>query len=153
MTFAIRVATVADAPIIVAHRRAMFEDMGERAQDKLDALSAAFETWVTERLARGEYHGWLAMDAQNQVIAGAGLWLLAWPSTPHDQSAQRGYIFNVYTQPVFRRRGLARQLMHVILDWCRAQSIRVVGLHASDDGRALYEALGFKPTNEMRLKL
>ncbi len=153
MTFSIRSATVADAPTIVAHRRAMFEDMGERATDKLDAMSAAFETWVTERLVRGEYRGWLVTDAQNQIVAGAGLWLLAWPATPKDQSAQRGYIFNIYTQPAFRRRGLARQLMQVILDWCRAQSIRVVGLHASDDGRALYKALGFEPTNEMRLKL
>ena len=31
--------------------------------------------------------------------------------------------------------------------------ITVVILHASDDGRPLYEAVGFKPTNEMRLLL
>jgi len=28
-----------------------------------------------------------------------------------------------------------------------------VSLHASDDGRKLYEELGFQPTNEMRLEL
>jgi hypothetical protein len=29
----------------------------------------------------------------------------------------------------------------------------MVSLHASDFGRPLYESLGFRPTNEMRLKL
>lgn len=52
--YSIRAAIVADAPIITAHRRAMFEDRGERAPDKLDAMGAVFQDWVTERLARGE---------------------------------------------------------------------------------------------------
>jgi len=30
--------------------------------------------------------------------------------------------------------------------------LRSVNLHASDEGRTLYEKLGFAPTNEMRLK-
>jgi hypothetical protein len=33
----------------------------------------------------------------------------------------------------------------------RAEVRRIV-LHASDDGRRLYERLGFVPTNEMRLE-
>ena len=37
--------------------------------------------------------------------------------------------------------------------WCREQGYKTVSLHASEDGRHLYEALGFKPTNEMRLGL
>ncbi|MBI3742580.1 MAG: GNAT family N-acetyltransferase, partial [Chloroflexi bacterium] len=52
-----------------------------------------------------------------------------------------------------RRKRLARKLTTTILDWCRANNIRTVILHASDDGRALYESLGFKPTNEMRLEI
>jgi hypothetical protein len=43
--------------------------------------------------------------------------------------------------------------MQTALDWCRANGIRAVILHSSDDGRKLYQALGFEPTNEMRLLL
>ena len=53
----------------------------------------------------------------------------------------------------FRRQGIARRLMDIALDWCRANGIRAVILHASDDGQKLYEQLGFRSTNEMRILL
>ena len=65
----------------------------------------------------------------------------------------RGNILNVYTERPFRRQGIARRLMHIALDWCRANGIRAVILHASDDGQKLYEQLGFRSTNEMRILL
>ena len=36
---------------------------------------------------------------------------------------------------------------------CRKRKLKRVALHASDIGRPLYEAMGFKSTNEMRLEL
>ena len=151
--FTIRRATIDDAAIITQHRRGMFQDMGERDSAKLDAMCDAFKRWVTERLASGEYCGWLFVNEEGTVIAGAGMWLLAWAPTPSDQSGQRRYIFNVYTQPGYRRRGLARRLMETIFDYCHENKINVVSLHASDQGRSLYESLGFKQTNEMRLQI
>jgi predicted GNAT family acetyltransferase len=62
-------------------------------------------------------------------------------------------IVNVYTEPDHRRRGLARRLMVTMLDWLRQEGYGTVSLHASDYGRALYESLGFRATNEMRLQL
>ena len=62
-------------------------------------------------------------------------------------------ILNMYTEPEFRRRGLARMLMEKMIAWCREQGYNTVSLHASDKGRPLYEALGFRPTNELRLAL
>jgi GNAT superfamily N-acetyltransferase len=67
--------------------------------------------------------------------------------------ARRGNILNVYTAPPHRRRGLARRLMETALDWCQKNGIRAVILHSSDDGRALYERLGFQASNEMRMIL
>jgi GNAT superfamily N-acetyltransferase len=55
--------------------------------------------------------------------------------------------------PDFRRKGIARDLMKIMIDWCRTEGFAAVYLHASKDGRPLYEALGFEPTTEMRLKL
>jgi GNAT superfamily N-acetyltransferase len=59
----------------------------------------------------------------------------------------------VYTEPQFRRRGLARRLIEAALEWCRENKIDVVILHASPEGRALYESLGFQASNEMRINL
>jgi hypothetical protein len=42
--------------------------------------------------------------------------------------------------------------MTVLMDWCRAQGLKTVVLHASDAGRPLYASLGFRQTNEMRIR-
>ena len=67
--------------------------------------------------------------------------------------ARRGWIQNVYTEAEFRRRGLARRLMEAVIAWCRVEGFRTVSLHASLEGRSLYESMGFRATNEMRLIL
>src|SRR2546426_186392 len=59
----------------------------------------------------------------------------------------------MYTDPAYRRRGIARRLMEKMVEWLIGQGFCEVSLNASDFGRPLYEQLGFRPTNEMRLAL
>jgi GNAT superfamily N-acetyltransferase len=149
----IRAATIGDAESIVAHRRAMFVDMGYRDGAALDSMTAAFRPWLLTRMQASEYLAWVATAADASIVAGLGLWLMDWPPHMIGPGARRGNILNVYTEPTHRRRGIARRLMEAALDWCRSNGIRAVILHASEDGRALYENLGFRPTNEMRLQI
>jgi GNAT superfamily N-acetyltransferase len=65
---------------------------------------------------------------------------------------RQGLIVNVFTEPEWRRSGIAKLLMKEIIAWSREQSLDDLVLHASDRGRALYEQLGFVLTNEMRLR-
>jgi len=152
MSFVISPATVKDAAIIVHQRRAMFSAMGYRDEAALDAMCAAFHPWLVARLESGEYLAWLARSA-GLPAAGLGLWLMDWPPHMIGPGARRGNILNVYTEPEYRRQGIARRLMETALEWCRRNGISAVILHASPDGRALYESLGFGPTNEMRIAL
>jgi GNAT superfamily N-acetyltransferase len=78
--------------------------------------------------------------------------LCPWPANPRDPCTQRAVILNVYTEPEFRKRGIARFIMMTILTWLKEQGLRSVNLHASAEGRRLYEKLGFEATNEMRLR-
>jgi GNAT superfamily N-acetyltransferase len=149
----IREATAADLDIILRHRRRMFEDMGYCDAAALNAMIVTSGPHIAEGLAAGFYRGWLAEDASGRVVAGGGMLVHPWVSHPAHPEARRAYILNVFTEPECRHRGVARRLMQAILDWCRAQGFGSVALHASSQGRALYEALGFKPTNEMRLDL
>jgi GNAT superfamily N-acetyltransferase len=108
---------------------------------------------LLERLENGRYLGWLAVEPGGTVVAGAGLWLLDWPPGLFDIAPYRGYILNVYTNSEHRKQGLARRVVGAAVDWCAQQKIRVISLHASDQGRPIYEAMDFIPTNEMRLIL
>ena len=131
----------------------MFGDMGYHDQAVLEAMTAAFRPWLRRKMEEGEYLCWLAVRTDGSVAAGLGLWLMDWPPHMIGPGSRRGNILNVYTNPECRRQGLARRLMEVALDWCRAHGIRAVILHASNEGRRLYETFGFRPTNEMRLTL
>ncbi len=127
--------------------------MGNTDMTMLTEALPAFERWMLTRLQQGIYHGWCVVTAEQQIVASAGLWLLDWPPGALDQSPYRGYILNVYTEPTFRRQGLAQQLIETILTWCREQGIYTISLHTSDQGLHIYESLGFEQTNEMRLRL
>jgi GNAT superfamily N-acetyltransferase len=52
-------------------------------------------------------------------------------------------VYNVYTEPAHRRRGLARLIMETIQAWCGEHGVSSIALNASRDGQPLYEALGY----------
>ncbi len=131
----------------------MFFDGGFRDERALDAMTAAFDPWLRRKMQDGEYLAWFAVRPDGSIAAGAGLWLMDWPPHMIGPGRWRGNIVNVYTEPGCRRRGLARRLMETALDWCRRNGVRAVILHASDEGRPLYEKMGFTSTNEMRIVL
>ena len=151
--FEIREATPDDIKIVMHHRRSMFFDMGYRDEAALAAMEATSEPFFLKGLSTGSYHGWFVVEASGRVIAGGGIIILDYHSSPFDPLAKRPIIVNMYTEPEYRRRGLAKKLMKIMIDWCKKEGFGTVLLHASDEGRPLYESLGFEPTNEMRLKL
>lgn len=147
----IRPAAPADVDLLVAHRIAMFEAMGRETPEARTAMGRTFAAWLAPRLADGRYMSWIAShDAR--PIASAGLMLLDWPPVPHDpHGTTRGYLLNIFVEPDYRRRGIASQLVDCCIQETRRRNIRVVTLHASPDGRAVYEKIGFHPGNEMQL--
>jgi GNAT superfamily N-acetyltransferase len=151
--FTFRRASTDDVITLVEHRRGMFHDMGYRDDVALDSMAAKFQPWLLARMNAGEYLAWLAVAPDGSIAAGTGLWLMDWPPHMIGAGVRRGNILNVYTIEKFRRRGLARQLMELAIQWCRENRVDTVILHASPDGRALYESMGFAPSNEMRIKL
>ncbi len=148
----IREADRNESAIILHHRRSMFRDMGEGTVEELDHMVEVASPWLAQALSDGSYRHWLAVDASGRIAGGGGVLLCPWPANPHDPCTQRAAILNVYTEAEFRKRGIARQVMETILKWLKQQGFRGVNLHASPEGRHLYEKLGFEATNEMRLK-
>lgn len=148
----VRAATADDLETILVHRRRMFEDMGYGAEAGLDVMVAAAREPLRRWLAEGLYRGWL-VEREGAVAAGGGMLITI--GLPHaaDHETRRATILNVYTEPAHRRQGLARALMDVMIGWCREQGLPAVTLDASADGRALYAAMGFRPTTQMRLPL
>jgi ribosomal protein S18 acetylase RimI-like enzyme len=148
----IRQASPADIPEILRQRRAMYEDMHYNDSKTLDAMAKLSADYLRQAMANGSFRGWLACENALPVASGA-VTVSPWPAHPYDLDCRRATILNVYTDPAHRRRGHARRLMQTMIVWCKQEGFARVSLHASEDGRHLYESLGFEASNEMRLKL
>ena len=119
--FQIRLAAVADLELISWHRARMFQDMGELPPDLFESFRVESLETLQRMFGRGEYVGWLASpeNEPGQIVAGAGLQLREVP--PHPQtnpngridivSGRQAIIQNVFTEPEWRRRGLAALLI------------------------------------------
>ncbi len=156
-SFVIRRATVADAPTLAAQRVWMFRDMKSLDPSLEDVLLEAGTDQMREAMSSGDYVAWvLCPDGEpDHIIGGGGVQLRQLFPRP-DVGGKRiligreGIVLNVFVERAFRRRGLARRIMKEILDWVPTSDIVRLVLHASDEGRRLYEGLGFAPTTEMR---
>ena len=154
----VRLATAADAPVLARHRAEMFRDMGDLPDDRHYAtLRAAAEREIAAWLTKGDYVSFVAnpRDRPQEIVAGAGIQirkLLPRP-LPNGRGISLGpdaIVLNVFTEQAWRRRGIAERLMLHVIDWAKNNGIALLVLHASPDGRSLYERLGFEQTNEMR---
>jgi GNAT superfamily N-acetyltransferase len=149
--YVIRTAGAGDARVIAQQRASMFRDMGSVSPEESELLREASEPWFSNLLTNGEYLAWL-VEHKGVVVAGGGIFVRESGPAPGIYRLSRlAHIANVYTEPAHRRRGLARRLMKTMLNWCSSNGIDQVTLGASDEGRPLYESLGFKPTSEMKL--
>ena len=158
-SFNLRPAEASDIPALARHRAAMFRDMGQLPLDRAEALIEATTEYLRHALPGGEYLAWVAESARAPVttIGGAGAQLRAilprpLPGRSELELGPEAIVLNVYVEPEWRRQGVAEGLMRALLDELHERGVQRIVLHASTDGRRLYERLGFIATNEMRFE-
>jgi GNAT superfamily N-acetyltransferase len=133
---ACRDVLAADAAVVTQHR---FEGSMEHPLER-----KAYESWVSARIRSGAYIGRVA-EIEGRVVAGAGLVLLDWGPTRGNVGGVCGRVVAVFTEPAWRRRGLAGGLVEQVMDRAAEQGVRDFRLAASANGAMLYRGLGFRP--------
>jgi GNAT superfamily N-acetyltransferase len=153
----IRPATIADLAALVRLRIALMREMGALdTEDGTEAteLAEAMRRYIAAELPAGGFLAWVGVDDGDQVIACGGLVFLQKPPSPQNQSGREAYIMNMYTVPPWRGRGVASRLFAAIVAQAREAGVRLIRLHTTADGRAVYERAGFRIVdNEMALRL
>ena len=144
----IRTLHANDLDLVCRHREEMFRDAG-RSDDVLTPMTEHFREWVRPRLLEGSYFGYVMSDG-GVPIAGIGLMLIDWPPHPmHPTQDKRGYVLNVFVEPDYRNRGLARELMVLADAEFARRGVFYAVLHATEKGGPLYRGLGWSGTTEM----
>ena len=84
----------------------------------------------------------LALD-EGKVIGCASMsymWIM--PTFSHP-TGKRAHLMNVYTNKDYRRQGIARKMVNVLIDDAWNKGATEISLDATNSGRPLYESLGF----------
>lgn len=126
----------------------MFREAGRDEAD-LAAMAQPFRAWLASKLASGDYFGFVT-EQQGQAVGGIGLMVIDWPPHPlHPTNDRRGYVLNLYVEPEHRKRGIAQDLMDRSEGEFGRRGIGYLILHATAQGRPLYERSGWMTTTEM----
>lgn len=127
----VREALAADIPALVRLRMALFCEVGELDDPLADAaLWQATQAYFSAAQADGSARSWL-VEIEGEAVACGTL------------AGREAYLLNMYTRPAWRKRGMASALLDAMARHAREQQLGKLWLHASDEGRPLYERLGF----------
>lgn len=131
----------------------MLAEVGEFPPMSRRRHARRFRAWFAEELRARRLTGYIATDERGRPWGAGLVWLQ--PRQPGLSSARKftPYIFSMYTEPEFRRRGVASAVVRALVDWARRRGYTRVDLQATPAGRPVYERLGFRPTSHMRLEL
>ena len=124
----------------------------EGATDEMD-LSPALMDYYQRHLAKGTFVSWLAMDG-DKIIGTSGMSFVEKPPYFGCPTGRIGLLSSMYTNPDYRRQGIARELLRRVVEEARAYGCGTVQITASDMGVLLYSDFGFvKNKNFMQYKL
>jgi GNAT superfamily N-acetyltransferase len=132
-------------------RQEMAVEMGGDFDARAADWRAKFSAYFGGKQAAGNAQLFLAFDGSKPI--GCAIVSILEHYRRYVFGTENAYVNAVFVQPAYRRRGIASRLMKLAVAWSRERGCTSVRLRASEDGRYLYEMLGFQEGREMELEL
>ena len=124
----------------------------EGAKEEIDLVPALREYYM-RHMADGTFVSWLAWDGEN-IIGTSGMSFVEKPPYFRCPSGKMGLLSSMYTNPKYRRMGIARELLSRVINDAREYGCGTIQITASDMGVKLYADFGFVHNgNFMQYKL
>ena len=137
-----------DVAQLVELRKKQLVDEGACADSNIDAALAEY---FSSSLNNKNLVVWLAIEGR-QIIGTAGVCFFQYPPNFTNTTGKVAYITNVYTKNEFRNQGTATKLLEFIMEEIKLEGCIFVRLHASAQGKKLYERLGFEDAHGFMTK-
>ena len=144
------------------YRKATIEDIDLLTKTRIEVLRAANglsdDTDMTEvehqsyeyyrkALHDNTHTAYLVFDGDRFAGAGGISYYQVMP-TFHNPGGNKAYIMNMYTRPEYRRQGIARRMLDILISDAKSRGIRFITLEATQMGKPLYEKAGFVPLKD-----
>ena len=119
-----------------------YENAGKEIPKNVDLKPALFD-YYHKHMADGTFVSWIAMDGDT-IVGTSGMSFVEKPPYFTCLSGKLGLLSSMYTDPKYRRNGIAKELLDRVIDEARNFGCGSVHITASDMGVKLYSAYGFK---------
>ena len=140
-----RIATAKDIDLLMSSRFEMLKVVNGLPQDyQYDDLIV---NESRDYFLNGDHITVLVID-KGEVIGCASMSFMRIMPTFSHPTGKRAHLMNVYTRSEYRRQGIARKMVEILIDETWKRGATEISLDATTMGRPLYESLGFKPTTE-----
>ena len=129
-------------------------DKGQLTFEEEDAIRNQLQQYLPKHLKSGDFVAMIAWQNEMPVSA-AFLLINERPANPSFITGITGTLINVITYPDYRKKGIATQLIKAVIEEAKKINVSSIDLAATEDGKGVYEKLGFTepPYTAMRLKL
>lgn len=139
-----RKTTKADMKILMKLRLEMLREV--------NGLSGEYEydeNFISESrryFESGEQTTVIASDGETLVGCASLSYTWIMPTFSHP-TGNRAHLMNVYTRADYRRRGISKKMVEILIDEAKENGVTEISLDATEMGRPLYELLGFKASD------
>lgn len=125
----------------------------ETHQYSEENLQKSLHDYLSEALRTDNFVAWVA-EHENKIIATSGLCFFQITPGFTLIDGKIAYILNIYTLREWRGKGVGKTVFNHILQEAISRGYKRISLHATNEGRPVYEKFGFRLTSdEMELRL
>ena len=138
-----RKATIEDIDLLTKTRIEVLRAANKLSDDTdMTAVEHQSHEYYRKALHDGTHTAYLAFDGDRFAGTGGISYYQVLP-TFHNPSGNKAYIMNMYTRPEYRRLGIARRMLDILINDAKEKGISFITLEATSMGRPLYEKAGF----------
>ncbi|RHV12688.1 GNAT family N-acetyltransferase [Clostridium sp. OM05-9] len=139
-----RKTTKADMKILMKLRLEMFREVNGLSGEYEYDENFIFES--RRYFESGEQTTVIASDGETLVGCASLSYTWIMPTFSHP-TGNRAHLMNVYTRADYRRRGISKKMVEILIDEAKENGVTEISLDATEMGRPLYESLGFKASD------
>lgn len=134
-----RKANISDVSQLVELRKRQLMDEGCYSTYDIDD---ELEQYFSSGIGNETLIVWVA-EEHDRIIGTCGVCFFQYPPSYSNTTGKVAYVTNVYTQDQYRKQGIATKLLEYIMKEIKTRKYKIVRLHASAQGKKLYEKIGF----------
>lgn len=138
---------------LLSHRMSMWKEIRPDTDINDERFLSLTRNWLKEKLGNSSMTAIIAKTPEGNIAGSVCILIQEDQPRPNSSMVKRPYLLSMFIEPEYRNLGIATLMVKAAITWAMENGYDRMSLHASDAARSIYEKMGFRQTNEMRLFL